>query len=427
MKLRERDVSNLGHIGSIIAHMMQTVTSTTLRMEPFLYKDLGRLLYGPHIRRFNMFFLDSLDLQDPNVLSGACIPATDEAFVHRRLGSAPKPIVHKKRNGLPLISAKDQENPNNHSRKITWTAIKNTLETCPHQLITGYVWPGHLTVYLNAEDDLRRAAGTLFIMLTNSLWTLLKDSHKQEPFKKINVLTLQDAIQFWSLDNIQAALQSPCLQAISTEATGRSGRHREGFGSEEQVELFFHIGKGGGWQCLDMTVGQTYAETVNTHKGADKERQLKDYLGELLAACQFLPDSNHSHVWSHKQGQIIVNSNPRYWNVNVGVSVHGPSVHVSHHRAPLHKGQKEFMADILRLEQPTVSAAVIRETYRTWQSYKKVKSAPSVASRNKKKTAAVQIPAAGRSMTRSKAKAALKNSKVDDLDWSPGNMSDESE
>jgi hypothetical protein len=420
VKVREKDVPNLGHIGCIIGHMMQTVTSTTLRMEPFLYQDLGRLLYGPNIRRFNMFFLDSLDLNSLNVLSEACIPATDDAYVHRHLGSVIKPTAQKRRNGLQLATSEALSHSNKSLDKVTWATIKNILETSPHRLIKKYVWPAHLTVYLHGErDTLRGAAGSLFIMLTQSLWTILKDTYKLDPLKKIDIPTLQDAIRFWSLDNIQAVFQSPFLQAISTEGTGTAGRHREDFGSEEQVGLYFGTGKGGGWQCLKMTVGMTYVQTVIAHPGADKEKQLKGYLGELLSACQFLPDSNKSRVWTHTQGRIIVNSNPRYWNLNAGdVAGRGTTLGTSQRQGPVHKGEKEFMADMLRMENPEITSAQLTATYKAWQASKKLKEAPKKA---KQKTV---VNCVEPRVTRSKVKAVLR---ADDADWSPDCMSDNTE
>jgi hypothetical protein len=414
VKVREKDIPNLGHIGCIIGHMMQTVTSTTLRMEPILYQDLGRLLYGPNIGRFNMFFLDSLDLNSLNVLSE--IPATDDTSVHRHLGSVIKPTAQKRRNGLQLATSEALAHSGKSLDKVPWATIKNILETDPHRLIQKYVWPAHLTVYLHERDTLRSAAGSLFIMLTQSLWTILKDTYKLDPLKKVDIRTLQDAIRFWSLDNVQAVFQSPFLQAISTEGTGTSGRHREDFGSEEQVGLYFGTGKGGGWQCLKMTVGMTYVQTVIAHPGADKEKQLKGYLGELLSACQFLPDSNQTRVWTHTQGRIIVNSNPRYWNLNAGeVAGRGTTLGTSQRRGPVHKGEKEFMADMLRLENPEITAAQITATYKAWQASKKLKEAPKKA-----KQKSLVNPSATRSKVRAPRRA-------DDADWSPDYMSDYTE
>jgi hypothetical protein len=401
--------------------MMQTVTSTTLRMENFVYKDLGSLLYGPNIRRFNMFFLDSLDLNRVNVLSEARISATDEAFVHHRLGLASKAKAPKKMNGVQLAAAEDL----GLSGKVTWAVIQQTLETSPHRLIRHYTWPAHLTVYLNGkEDSLRSDAVKLFILLTQSLWTLLKSSFKLNPNKLLQVHTLQDAIQFWSLDNILAELRSPHLQPISTKETGISGRHRADFGSVEQVVLFFSIRKGGGWQCLSMTVGMAYAKAVITHPGAKKEKQLQAYLGELLSACQCFPDSNQARVWNFKQDQIIVNSNPKHWTVDAGeITERGAVSGTSNRQGPVHKGQKDFLEDMLRLKDPDILAVQISETYNTWMAKtQNTVLSPQIDARNKTSSHHEK-----QKVTHPRRKVALKSRKFDDADWSPGDLSDNTE
>jgi hypothetical protein len=431
-QLRQKEIGNLGHIGGIISHMLQSVTSTCTHVESFVYQDLRHLLYGPHIRRFNMFFLDSLDLKKQNVLWEAGIPAQDESFIVRQLGTA---LIASPHHDGRAAGEQQGDAAFPLGQIAAWAQVKDMVDKNPHKIIQKYAWPPSLDIFLDPapEDPIRGEAVRLFIMLTQSLWCLLTDPYKLDLTQKINLDTIQDVVHFWSLSSMLAVLHRPYLQAINTEDIGASGRHRATFGSNEQVNLFFRTRDRRGWRCLDMTVGKTYDEIICAYPGASNEARLCKYLGELLAVCQFLPDSSLAHVWSYdKQGRVTINSNPRYWKVD-RITREGTQ-NRSQRRSTANKGARDFVADILRFRNPDITATEVNAAYREWNSTQHTTKKPSGSRSKRKKTVLLRSPnsedeqtpvARPRCSNAKKARLQSEGAATDSepesaSDWSPG-------
>src|ERR1700678_2413347 len=358
---------NYGVISGLFAYLMQSVIFTPPRVNAYVRESLAALQYKRHCDTFGMFFLNTLDLNNPASLIHEILPE-DDASVHRILG----PLVRKPR--MPIAS-RDVEEEDLIQYPIgetpTWKQISRSLEANPTTLIRKWEGlPVALRRYGNVDEgSTKEVACNIFIEFTRQMWMVLHEQWRIEATFDIAPTTIQEALTNWTVDFMLQHCVNPVFLPCNTRVRHGPGRHVPSF--SERVKLYFPLENEGAlgktWSGFAVEPGYIH-QFREMMKDVIHKEELARCLEDLLGHCQCLPDSERSkstnRVWHVHQKRMAILTNPDFYCIR---AVGGKGTWTSNRldkeqrAAPAHRGERErkiLMLTAAGFSRETASKAV---------------------------------------------------------------------
>ncbi|KAF8057192.1 hypothetical protein FPV67DRAFT_1430596 [Lyophyllum atratum] len=339
---------NYGIISGLMSYLMQSVLSTPTMVNSYVRESLALLNFKASTDRHGMFFLHELNLSKDHIIPG--ILQCDDLQVKRILGIAPKRRQNRRR---PLDA--DEDSYPLGSRP-SWRQVQRSLESKPWELMRDWSWPPELEPYMGVDgrdDDAspqQRAAGDIFVDFTRQLWLGL-NPHWQSSSEKAFPENIKEALETWSVDAVAERVKDVKFLACNAGLEGnipgkkhksflkRGSRYfRRNYGS--QIGFWSNIAEEG------VGFGSTYV-TMCEDLEDDEIQELDSHLGTLLSYCQCLPRSSSKAPWIVSQGQIQMDTNPRYYRLlSIG---DGSALKRSTRSAPALTGAKAMRIGMLEM------------------------------------------------------------------------------
>ncbi|KAF8074202.1 hypothetical protein FPV67DRAFT_1410099 [Lyophyllum atratum] len=306
------NLPNYGIISGLMSYLMQSVLSTPTMVNSYVRESLGLLNFKASTDRHGMFFLHELDLTRDHIIPG--ILECDDLQVQRILGIAPKRSQNRRRprdvdeDSYPLGSTP------------SWRQVQRSLQSKPWELMRDWEWSPELEAYMGDDDASsgQRAAGDLFVNFTRQLWLGL-NPHWQSSTEKASPKNVKEALETWSVDAVAERVKDVKFLACNAGLEGNiPGRKHKSFLT--RVSRYFRRNYGsqkGFWSNVaeeGVGFGSTYV-TMCEDLEDDKIQELDGYLGTLLSYCQCLPTSSSEAPWIVSQGQVQMDTNPRYYRL----------------------------------------------------------------------------------------------------------------
>lgn len=337
-------------MSGLFAFLMQSVLFTPAMVRPYVKESLQRLNFNAIVNKFGMFFLHDLDMSKE-----LCLPEVveqDDLDVLRALGLNPRQAQ------LAATAPGWQHGDNNGSddiayplgRTLTWNELKTALSEQPWVILHQWSWPSELDKFRDAQSGSpEHLASSLFQLFTAQVWAALNASYKSDAALR-RIETVENAVEFWSLDSIHKYLKAYSLIPCNSMVRGRAAGPRVP-SFEERASLYFvkpnkELAKL--WAYLAQVPGY-----IAQYRQAGDIDQLDLALRTLFSFCQCLPNSkldNAGGIWEVKHSRVIMLTNPHYYKLeSVGLRTKQRHTTRNTRSAPAHAAKKHFRASLLEL------------------------------------------------------------------------------
>ena len=283
---------------------------------------MALLQFSRICERFGMFFLLDLDLQKTSPLS--TVQQHDDAEVLKLMEAK-----LKKNKGLPAwrsASPNDLEQLPIGSMPA-WTLLVKTIRDQPWLIMRAWTWTSDLS-YLESM------VGKLFVQFTCQIWMQLDDAWLIDSEKRPEPMSLQDAIQSWSLDDVFKSICACSFKACNADIPGSAGAGRRQPSFAERMDIFFpeptsnsKPARRSPWSVFWSKPGYIweYHKWIEDHPAASAEFEFKERLGRIFSLLQTLPDAvkasskTPGKTWRLQEDKVVLITNPKYYKID-GIS-----------------------------------------------------------------------------------------------------------
>ena len=295
---------NYGILSRLFAYLMQSVMFTPPIVNSYVRDSLASLQYKRNCDVFGMFFLDTLDVDNPSCMIDGILEK-DDSTVKCILG----PLLRKPR--FAAFRRQEDEGENEYDDELyplgptpTWKEITRSIGSNPTILIRPWEGlPADLIDYSEPrleDGSMKQRAGLLFAKFTRQLWMSLNEGWRIDPGFQIAPESVEEALTRWTVDFVLERCLDPIFQACAIPGLRHvSGRHVASFG--ERMKLYFPSSqdrskeKCNFWTSFGEAPGYLHDYREMIEGFSDEEvLELQMCLEELLENCQCLPDSVRS-------------------------------------------------------------------------------------------------------------------------------------
>lgn len=367
LRLQSLQPLNYGIMTGLLTFMLQSVLFTPFMVSPYIRESLGLLYYKQVADRFGMFFLHNLDLSKEK-----CLPevlSVDDADVLKTLGVKLK----KRKQRMPSPIGDEIDYP--IGRHPTWKEVKCCLKDTPWNLMRRWSWSPRW-------DLIDREVASLFTLFTCHIWATLNDKWKAGDQAKLSPVTLQDALECWTIQAVHSAMLSVTFIASNAGLTGSIqglrimsfGQRRATYFPQSRANLngiWFSLAREPGYISRYISMCETLDESGVDH--------LNDQLEKLLNDCQCLPTktrtkdgriTSRAGIWEVEADHVLVLTNPLFYKI-VGIG-NGGHRRAKVRRAPTHTGKTKLQT--VMLGQMGVSTQIAKRAIKISKKSRKAKN-----------------------------------------------------
>ena len=210
--VKELNPPNLGILTGIFCHLIRCTSSTPIILDYHVRESMALLQFSRVCERFGMFLLLDLDLQkaapllavqqydDPEVLKIMEVKLKKQEEPRVWQGTTPEEDTEQ----FPI------------GNMPSWATLVNTIRDQPWLIMRTWMWTSELT-------SLEPVIGKLFAKFTCQLWIQVDNPWLIDPEHRPEPLSLQDAIESWSLNNVFRTIHSCFFKACNANIPGSAG------------------------------------------------------------------------------------------------------------------------------------------------------------------------------------------------------------
>ncbi|KAL0572918.1 hypothetical protein V5O48_009051 [Marasmius crinis-equi] len=357
----------------VISYLMQSLTSTPMKVPQFTKSALSDLYYGLRTVEHGMFFIGCLNLEGDNIMPN--VPKPDTYDIWRVAKLSRDPVQESYRQQQDKDPRKDRPVAIQQVAKELiarpWAVMKKRPHALDPELLLELA---PLSTRISTVDSTSTAAlaVSIFRLWTCMVWTGVKSQFKRDSAIPIEQLmeqlsTVQDLIEFWSVESRFNALVAPEFHPIQEEL-------REAFGNYG-IRWYFQRRTGklpSSWMLLREQYRTEYEMIVKTLSDSDPGQDRSEFdkwLKTLFSYCQCLPRADDRNPWrlGKKINGVELVVNPaeydmeRLYNSVLAKPKRGK-------RQGVMSTQKEFWGNVVRGVGPSLEQSARRQVLRAFTS-----------------------------------------------------------
>ncbi|KAI6137968.1 hypothetical protein BKA82DRAFT_4022130 [Pisolithus tinctorius] len=321
ISLKELELPNLGILTGIICHMIRCMSTTAIILDFHVRESMAFLQVSRVCEQLGMFFLLDLDLH--------CVPHLPEVQDHDDL-EVLKLMEGKLKRGdgqlaWPRIPPLDKVEQFPIGSRLMWAKLTRTIQLQPWLIMQDWKWLAQLS-------SLGPVVGKLFILFTCQLWIQLDVTWLTGPEGKPEPMSLEDAIQSWTLNQTFRTICACEFKACNADIAGSGGAGHQQSSFAERVNLFFPGPTAGQpswrspWNVFWMKPGYIWEyHQVMKNRTPLEEFEVLDHLGRIFSVLQTLPDvtkgseKSPGKTWQVEGEKVVLVTNPKFYKIK-GIS-----------------------------------------------------------------------------------------------------------
>ncbi|KAJ3738430.1 hypothetical protein EV360DRAFT_90552 [Lentinula raphanica] len=282
-------------LSGLVSYLMQSITSTPVRVPSFVRKALGELRYGAVMAQFGQFFISDIDFKLELVI--------DEIEDRDTAGVYAEAQLEFRKTKPPIRQAQAKDS---HPSFLSGEAIGKLLVERPYAVMRDFIYlPYEFEEFIPGRNAIAMEALELMRLFTCSFWVLLKSSEVRERAPRPEELEgVESLLKFWSWDQRYDALYKPLLIRTTTDGDQWGVESRKRFFPTNEVPL---VGK---WKVLALAYIDRY-RTGQRIRSLEERVLMDKFLEKLFGAMQCLPRGTKREPWvGGKNQEVVLSVNP---------------------------------------------------------------------------------------------------------------------